>query len=337
MKFRGSAAIIAVAMSLGSGAIAQTGAQEAKSQEDNPLVLPTVNIKGEKIKRSQQDTYTSTGVITGQQIEDLGIKDMRDALKLQGNVYVAPSNNGNNGISIRGINSEGIGEPGANVRSLTTLTIDGAAQSFEGMRRGARGSWDVEQIEVLRGPQSTLQGRNSLAGAVVIKTHDPTDYWEGAARITAGERDLFSPAFMLSGPISDDFSFRISGETARGNKGITYSIPEAASLDDDEYRNTRVKLRFRPTAAPQLEMKLTVANTMDDPAVTAVSSPYFNRQLNFKPNDNYYIDFRRNDVRNRVLELSYGLSPGITVSSITTQVQTDARIGSPPLPNYFRR
>ncbi|MEF7613146.1 TonB-dependent receptor [Aquincola sp. MAHUQ-54] len=281
----------------------------------------TIVITGQKVRRTSQDTYTSTGVVSGQQLEDLNLRDLRDALKLQGNIYVAPSNNGNNGISIRGINSEGLGDPGGNMRPLTTLVIDGAAQSFEGVRRGQRGTWDVEQIEVARGPQSTLQGRNSLAGAVTVKTNDPTDFWEGAARLNAGEGDLFGRAAMLSGALGRDWSFRLAAESARGHKGIRYTQPIDAFLDDDEYRNVRAKLRWRPQALRGFEAKLTLSDTMDDPAVAAVSAPYFDRVYDSSSGT---AEARRNKVRNRVLELSYELQPGVTVASITAHVDTDA-------------
>lgn len=309
-----------------AGAHAQSSAPAAPEAAASEPSANTIVVTGEKVRRSSQRTYTSTGVITGQQVEDLGLRDLRDALKLQGNVYTAPSNNGNNGITIRGINSEGIGAPGANMRPLTTLTIDGAAQSFEGVRRGQRGSWDVEQIEVARGPQSTLQGRNSLAGAITVRTYDPTDYWEGAARVTAGERHLFGPAVMLSGPITEskELSFRIAAETARGNKGIRYTDPSTAFLDDDEYRNVRGKLLYRPSAIRGLEVKLTLSDTLDDPAVTAVSGPdYFDRVYDVLQSS---AERRRNKVRNRVLDVSYELRPGVTLSSVTAHVNTDAKL-----------
>lgn len=297
-------------------------------------MLPTVRVTGEKLRRDRQKSYTSTGVITDKEIEDLGHQDLRDALQLQGNVYVAPSNNGNNGISIRGINSEGIGEPGPNPRPLTTLVIDGAPQSFEGTRRGQRGTWDVEQIEVLRGPQSTLQGRNSLAGAIIVRTRDPSRVWEGALRLTAGQRNLLQPAFMLSGPILDgQLAFRIAGETSAGHKGITYSTPFADALDDDEYRNLRGKLSWRPDALPGFELKFTRADTLDDPSVTAVSGPdYFRRHLNVTASA---VEKRENKLLNQILEANYEPRPGVVLTSVTALVETDARITTPS-PQFVR-
>lgn len=305
-----------------------------------PEALPEVKVRGTTPRRTEtQSTLSSTTRVSGQQAEELGLKDLRDALKIQGNVFTAPSNNGNNGITIRGVNSEGVGEPGANSRPLTTLVIDGAAQSIEGVRRGQRGTWDISEIEVVRGPQSTLQGRNTLAGSITVKTNDPSDRWEGAARLTAGERDVVGPALMLSGPLSDQWSFRIAAETAKGHKAISYSDPATAHLDDDEYQSVRAKLRFKPQSLPGLELKLTVSDTLDDPSVTAISirgprSPARNDGCPevITAQDRYFCvretaaERRRNKVRNHVLEASYPLSPGVTLSSVTAHVETDAYI-----------
>lgn len=307
----------------------------AHAQPANDQELPAIRVTGERVGRDRQQTFTSTGVVTGQEIEDLRATDVRDAFRLFGNVGSSPSNNGNNGITIRGINSEGLGEPGGNLRPLTSLVIDGASQSFEGIRRGSRGLWDVEQIEVLRGPQSSLQGRNALAGAVIVNSRDPTFKREAAARLTFGERDTWEPAFMLSGPLVDrQLAFRLSGEQVAGHKGITQTLPGTENLDHDTFRSIRGRLLFTPTAIPGLRIRASLSESFDRPAITAVSGPdFFARRLTVPSSS---VEIRANDVRNRVLDASYTLSPSWTLTSVSSWVNTDARI-STPFPNFQRR
>lgn len=310
-------------------------------QESSPqTVLPNVTVSGQRNPApSTQSTLSSTGRITGTQIEDQGMKDLREALRTQANVFTAASNNGNTGIAIRGINSEGVGEPGANSRPLTTLVIDGAPQSVEGVRRGQRGAWDVESIEVVRGPQSVLQGRNTLAGSIIVKTNDPSETLEGAARLSAGNLSMQGQAVMLSGPINEEWAFRVAGERMKGDKDIHYSTDYAGFLDDDNYRNARVKLRYKPQAVPGLSFLLTVSNTMDSPAVAAITvrdgsgtSLIDGCPDVLEPQDRYFCvretaaEQRRNKVRNRVMEVQYELSPGVRWESVTANIETDAQI-----------
>ena len=130
-------------------------------------------MQGEKVARDYFRTFTSIGVVTGQEINDFTVPDLKRSFDLLGNVRSFPANAGNNGFVIRGLNSEGVTQPTKSA-PIISVVVDGAIQNGEATRRGARGVWDVEQIEVLRGPQSTLQGRNSLGGAVLVKTKDPT-------------------------------------------------------------------------------------------------------------------------------------------------------------------
>lgn len=101
---------------------------------------------------------------------------------------------------IRGLKSEGVTQPRRSA-PIISMVIDGAIQNGEAVRRGARGIWDVEQIEVMRGPQSTLQGRNALAGSVIVNTRNPIWTAEVIVDGMFGGNDMRSGAFVLSGPV----------------------------------------------------------------------------------------------------------------------------------------
>ena len=111
-------------------------------------VVEEVKVTGQKIDRDLQQTVDSITVLSGAELESIGVVDLRDAFRLMGNVNYSPSNRGNAGFSIRGINSEGIGEGGGNSSAVSSLVIDGAVQSIEGVRKGARGVWDLKSVEV---------------------------------------------------------------------------------------------------------------------------------------------------------------------------------------------
>lgn len=292
-----------------------------------PILLEQIVVTGEKAGQDLQRTYSGVSVINSQQIEDLQIRDVRSTFQLLPNVNSSPSNRGNNGITIRGINSEGVGEPGQNARPMSSLVIDGATQSFEGVRRGARGLWDVQQVEVHRGPQATLQGRNAIAGAVVVKTNDPTFYWEGAARTSFAHLGQRSEAVMLSGPIlNETLAFRITHESIEDSHGIRYPDRRLAGLGSGTYHNTRFKLLFTPSVVPGLSVKYTYSDAYDDPAVPAVRSPYFERVAADVITAN--LERRRNQVRNQILDLEYAFAKGWKFNAVSSSVDTRNLIGA---------
>ena len=246
--------------------------------------LPGVVVEGEKVIRGLQDTTTSIGVVTGQQIKEQQIQDLQEALNQSANVIAPEGSRGNAGFTIRGLNSEGLTQNNnPSAAPLISVVIDGATQNPEATRRGARGLWDVEQVEVLRGPQSALQARNSLAGAVFIKTKDPTYKWQVITEGTAGDFDLKSGGFVVNAPIATgQAALRISGQSFERNHGISYTDPANDELDDDVLRTIRGKLLLEPDSIPGLSALFTIAHVDDTPAVTSVSAPFFDRVLSLR-------------------------------------------------------
>lgn len=320
-----------------SQAAAQTAPATPSAEPTAPsAVLPEVVVEGEKITRTLADTTTSIGVTTGQQIRDQQITDLQDALNQTANVVAPEGNRGNSGFSIRGLNSEGLTQ-GQNAAEapLISINIDGATQNAEATRRGARALWDVEQIEVLRGPQSTLQARNALAGSVFIKTNDPTYLYEGIIEGTLAQNNTRSGAFVVNVPIvADQMALRVSGITSEGDKGIRYADPRNDDLDDDQLANVRGKLLIEPKAMPGLSALFTVARTEDRPAVNSVTGPdFFDRVFGLSTNG---VEFRETASDNYISDVSYEVAPGIKLRSITALAETETDIGTSAGATFLR-
>ena len=139
-------------------------------------------VYGAKTGRSILDTPSSVGVIDGARMDASAMFRIEDVFRQMANVNRADWID--SGIVLRGINSEGVGGPSGS--PLATTYVDGVPQTQQGTRRGVNGTWDLQQVEVWRGPQSTIVGRNALAGAIQIKSNDPTMKWETAARLGFG-------------------------------------------------------------------------------------------------------------------------------------------------------
>lgn len=232
---------------------------------DQSASIEVITVLGEKIERSLKDTTSSVSVIDAEQLANGQHLSVSSAISGIANVVVlsgaVPDIRGVQGNgSASGFNSF---SGGAKAR-VSTL-VDGVSQPFVADMTGDTGLWDIEQIEVFRGPQSTSNGRNSIGGLVYIKTKDPTFDWNGATRLGYRNKDNYlDSAFMLSGPIMDDqLAFRISGQNLTGetiNKGFEYET-NPANFDQNEIKTNRLhtKLLWQPANIEALKVMFSYA------------------------------------------------------------------------------
>ena len=291
-------------------------------------------IEGEKVVRTVRDTTTSVGVVTGQTIAERQIRDLDEAIEQTANVVT--SEDPNSGFAIRGLSSEGLtGQQHISGVPLVGVVIDGATQNPDAVRRGARGLWDIEQVEVLRGPQSTLQGRNALGGSVNVKTNDPTYKLGAIFEGTVGTNDLKSGGFVLNAPIvMGQSAFRLSGFTTERMREIKYADPRNEEMGWDSYDTLRGKLLIEPDSLPGFSALLTVAHTNDEPGSAFVSGPNFlAREL---ANSAAYTDFRVGQTDNYVADLSYEFMPGYTLHSITAYGDSETVIKTAATAEFIR-
>ena len=316
----GSYSFVARALgSVSSLALAIAVACPAHAQEtEQPIDLGTVTIYGAKDATTLNDTPASVGIVTAEEIDDSLLRTFRDAFRRLANVLDADWNDA--GFIIRGVNSEGLVPGGA---PLASVYIDGVQQTIYGARRGARGLWDVEQIEVYRGPQSTLSGRAALAGAIYIKTKDPTFEREAAASLTVGNQERVGTALMFNTPlVGDQLAFRFAGEFERSVTDINYPLYEPFDRYDDfttdEFYNLRGKLLFTPSAETTALLSYSFAHdapTLDDIAGPALGFEFDEHRGDF--NDPVFSEARSTDVHNVGLEITHDISDALRFTSMS--------------------
>ncbi len=103
---------------------------------------------------------------------------------------------------------------------------------------------DLERVEVLKGPQGTLFGRNTAAGAIAIITKKPTDKFEGTIDYKIGNYDKQEGSLVLNVPVTDNFSVRMDGVINRRNGWLTNY--NGASLNNEHNNSTRLAARWKP-------------------------------------------------------------------------------------------
>ena len=216
-------------------------------------------VKGTKQGLSVQEIDTSVEVFDIERLDAERIVDLTDVLARIPNVS---SRGGGSGFAIRGIARTGAGGAGQGVTS--NVYVDGSPLSGVALGRGTSSLWDVAQVEVLRGSQSSVQGRNALAGAVVITTADPTYYQEGKFRLTYGSHNTYQVAGAYSAPIVDDqLAFRLAFDIQESDGFIEHVLVDK-NADFEERVSLRGKLLFEPEAIDDLSLKLTVDHNNTD-------------------------------------------------------------------------
>ena len=252
MKFTRTAICISVALVANIAQIKNAGAQNNESKEVEEVEeVEKIIVTGQKFDRSLQEIPTSVAVLTNKQMENLNILDFDDALSAVPNVAMEP---GTGNFQIRGINAFGVSGGGNSF--LASMYLDGAPLP-PNMIDGDLSTWDLQQIEVLRGPQSTLQGRNALAGAIVINTVEPQYEWGGKARIIMGQDGRQDLAITGGGGFADEqIAIRISAEDSQHDGFNTNRFLNAKS-DPNEDSTYRLKAKITPNALPDLQVNFT--------------------------------------------------------------------------------
>lgn len=285
-----------------------------------PSIEVTAPLYGARETNSLAGSTASVGVVTAEAIEDGNIRYVQDAYRRLGNVMDGAFVN--SGFVIRGMNSEGFVPAGA---PMGSLYIDGILQTRYSGRFGARNLWDTEQVEVYRGPQSTLSGRAATAGAVYIKTKDPVHYREAELAGTIGNDNLVGTAFMMNTPLlTNEIALRVTGAMERERTDVTYpSYENYANHNDfrtELSQNLRAKLLLTPDALPDTRALISYSYSNDRPneRLIGIGTDF---GLEDDRGDWYafptYAEYRQIKVHNAGLEVTHDLSDALRLTSQT--------------------
>ncbi|WP_222941807.1 TonB-dependent receptor [Xenorhabdus indica] len=307
-----SSAILFSLSSLGGQATALTQAEKNKTGSDEADVI---TVTGEKTERSLQRTSSSVTVISGQEIQS---KPEATTLVdiLQGKPNVLYTSN-TSAPSIRGIETNGPLVGGNTFLSKpiprATISVDGRYISSAEFSLGRGPVWDVNSVEVFRGPQTTTQGANSIAGAVIVKTNDPTFTPEFDGQILYGSRQNKRASFTVNSPLTDDLAVRLAMDYSGRNTFIKYTNPGFFDSDknkDFENLDVRVKALWQPLDSPWLA-KLTYSHmAAKNPDSELASLPY--RDLK---NETLNLDRAKTNSDVGILDLQYTFENDMVLSN----------------------
>ena len=195
----------------------------AQDQDDGQRTLSTVTVTATQRAESIQDVPIAVTALDPEALERAGVADIRNLDQVAPSFNMNTSDTQSGGITLR---LRGVGTTGNNIglESSVGVFLDGVYLSRPGI--ALADLLDLQQIEVLRGPQGTLFGRNTSAGALNIKTKAPNlEGFEGFANATVGNYGLLNVQGGVNIPVVEDkFGLRLSG-AFRERDGIVQSVP----------------------------------------------------------------------------------------------------------------
>jgi iron complex outermembrane receptor protein len=220
-----------------------------------PGAIEEVTVTAQKRSENLQDIPLAITAFSGDQIREDGIASVADLGSRTPGLVFSAFSVGQPEIAIRGIGTK---EDGAAASDSTVISVDDVyiaartAQVFD--------IFDLERVEILRGPQGTLYGKNSIGGSINFVTSTPTEELTGRARVTSGENGRLDFGAMISGGLTDNLLGKISF-SQRNYDGHTKNVHNGKTMDDIDTLAWRGQLLWK--ASDNLEFLFT-ADGADD-------------------------------------------------------------------------
>ncbi|PNB47219.1 TonB-dependent receptor [Pseudomonas sp. GW456-12-10-14-LB2] len=202
--------------------------------------LETVTVTTRRREESSQDVPTPMSVVSGQTLETQRVYRIQDLQQLVPSVNVAYMHARQSSVSIRGLGNNPASD---GLEGSVGLYIDNVYLGRPGM--AVFDLMDIEQLEVLRGPQGTLFGKNTTAGVINISTRAPSFTPERSIETSVGEDGYFQTKGTISGPLNDQLAGRISAYRTRSDGDIKNEF-NGHDLNGGSRDGFRAQLLFKP-------------------------------------------------------------------------------------------
>ncbi len=216
--------------------------EQAQAQDQDFSRGDVIIVTARRRQETAQAVPLAISVIKADSIESTGNFNVTKLPQLAPTLQVYTSNPRNTSVNIRGLGvpfgltSDGF-EQGVGIYVDDVYNSRVAAATFDFL--------DVAQVEVLRGPQGTLYGKNTTAGAINITTNQPTFDFEGRAEVTLGNLDYKQAKAAVSGPLSDTVAARLAiSSTSR--RGTIYNVTTRRWINEQDNIGLRGQLLFKP-------------------------------------------------------------------------------------------
>ena len=227
-------------------------AASAQTTEAEPAVEGDIIVTAQRRAESLNDVGMSVQAVGGETLELLRVTDVRDLTTVAPSFTVSQSYQGVPTYTLRGIGFNTI-----NLSSTSTVGtyVDEVAYAYPIMNTGP--VMDLERVEVLKGPQGTLYGRNTTAGLINFITGKPTDSFEGSVTADVGNYQTYNISGHVSGPIAEGIAARIAFRSENSDKGWQVSNSRGDRLGQVDKLGVRGSLALDPADGTHIDLSVT--------------------------------------------------------------------------------
>jgi iron complex outermembrane receptor protein len=329
-KLQVSSVAAAVAAILASGQAAYADEQAASDAAASSGGIEEIVVTAQKREESIQDVPISMSVVSGEALDQFGIQNVSELAKFIPSLRIVQSNGiQNSGVFIRGIGGIGTNQ---GIEPSVGVFLDGVYLPIPGpIQANLR---DISSVEVLRGPQGTLYGRNTPVGAVNINTRVPTQETEASATVLFGNYSDMQFSGFVGGGLTDTLSGRLSGWVTNQD-GYEENLASGDDINSTDQYGVRGRLRWEPNEKltgdfigyfTRLDSHCCAPEQLDIPLLTtptflsnsaALGTPYDNWSSSDHKVEEYASGETQMDITGASATFDYDTDGGSTLTSIT--------------------
>ncbi len=285
------------------------------------LILEEVMVTAQRREQSANEVGMDIQTYSGDTLKTLNINQVEDLSTLIPSFTIAQSYQGVPTYTLRGI---GFNTINISAKSTVGTYVDEVAYPYPILNSGPM--YDVQRVEVLKGPQGTLFGRNTTAGLINLVTNKPTEDFEAMASAELGNFETFNFEGFISGPITENLGARLAVRSENSGEGWQKSNTRDEELGEVDRQGARLSLAWEATERLyfdfsynwwQNQSDMRAAQAIGFTPSTAPGSPnsVFNAPglidyvANYQPTDNDQADWAPYGTRSQDVGTGLGL-PG---------------------------
>lgn len=252
-----------------SPAYAQDAADESGAKQEG---LEEIVVTARKRSENMQDVAISVSAMSASEIERQFSTDIRDLAGISPNLIIDDTSQGPGGVASIFIRGVGVSEVEKSFDPAVGVVVDGI---FLGqLSGGITRSIDLESVEILRGPQGTVFGRNTIGGVVKIQRSKPTGELGAKIRASYGNYNTLMLDSVVNFGVTDNLAVKLTGSYNKQGKGYYNNLATGRDAGRSEYTNFGANVLFSPSDDVELEYTFVTEHTLQDtPPLLNVGQP----------------------------------------------------------------